>query len=199
MIVSELIEVLKKEKKEKDVSFRMRGIERKLYPSYYVEAEIFYLFMEGQDVPDGILTTELLKDFLEYENSDECWSHAIFRDNVSRFEDCEVMVVNGSRESFDDNSCGGVYSLASNVLEEEDNIIFVDSEYKDESNEEVSYYVTFRLDARYVAKVRAKGIEEAKKEAELMYANAYFGEAEVIDGKTIIIEDRNGDYVWEKE
>ena len=37
-----------------------------------------------------------------------------------------------------------------------------------------------------------------KKKAEDKYLGADFGLAEDIDGEAIIIEDENGDYVWEK-
>lgn len=60
------------------------------------------------------------------------------------------------------------------------------------------YYVTYKVDARYVAEVEAENIEEAKKKAEQEYIDADFGEAEDIDGEAIIVEDENGNYVWEK-
>ena len=60
------------------------------------------------------------------------------------------------------------------------------------------YYVTFKLDARYIAHVRAKNKEEALKKAEDKYINADFGEATDIDGEPIIVEDEKGNFVWEK-
>jgi hypothetical protein len=62
----------------------------------------------------------------------------------------------------------------------------------------MKYYVTYKIDARYIAEVEAENIEEAKKKAESQFMDADFGEAEDIDGEAIIIEDNNGDYVWEK-
>lgn len=50
----------------------------------------------------------------------------------------------------------------------------------------MKYYVTYKIDARYIAEVEAENIEDAKKKAE------------DIDGEQIIVEDNNGDYVWEK-
>ena len=63
----------------------------------------------------------------------------------------------------------------------------------------MKYYVTYKIDARYIAEVEAENIEEAKKKAEGKFMDANFGEAEDIDGEAIIIEDNSGDYVWEKE
>ena len=62
----------------------------------------------------------------------------------------------------------------------------------------MTYYVTYKIDARYITEVEAENIEEAKKNAESKFMDADFGEAEDIDGEAIIIEDNNGDYVWEK-
>lgn len=60
------------------------------------------------------------------------------------------------------------------------------------------YYVTYKIEARYIAEVEADSLEEAKKKAEDEYISADFGEAEDIDGDAIIVEDENGNYVWEK-
>lgn len=60
------------------------------------------------------------------------------------------------------------------------------------------YYVTFKLDARYIVKVRAQNKEEALKKAEDEYISADFGEATDIDGEPIIVEDEKGNFVWEK-
>lgn len=62
----------------------------------------------------------------------------------------------------------------------------------------MKYYVTYKIDARYIAEVEAENIEDAKKKAEDKFMDADFGKAEDIDGEQIIIEDNNGDYVWEK-
>lgn len=62
----------------------------------------------------------------------------------------------------------------------------------------MKYYVTYKIDARYIAEVEAENVEEAKKKAEGKFLDADFGEAEDIDGEAIIVEDNNGDYVWEK-
>lgn len=59
------------------------------------------------------------------------------------------------------------------------------------------YWVTYKVEARYIAEVDADDIEEAKKKAESEYIDADFGEAEDIDGEPIIIEDEKGNYVWE--
>ena len=62
----------------------------------------------------------------------------------------------------------------------------------------MKYYVTYKIDARYIAEIEADNIEEAKKKAEGKFLDANFGDAEDIDGEAIIVEDNNGDYVWEK-
>lgn len=59
------------------------------------------------------------------------------------------------------------------------------------------YWVTYKVEARYIAEVEADDIEEAKKKAESDYIDADFGEAKDIDGEPIIIEDEKGNYVWE--
>ena len=59
------------------------------------------------------------------------------------------------------------------------------------------YYVTYKIDARFIAKVEAKSIEDALEEAVAAFESANFGEAEDIDGEPIVIEDEKGDYVWE--
>lgn len=62
----------------------------------------------------------------------------------------------------------------------------------------MKYYVTYKLEARYVAEVEAETLEEARKKAEEKYQDADFGEAEDINGEAIIVEDDRGDYIWEK-
>lgn len=62
----------------------------------------------------------------------------------------------------------------------------------------MKYYVTYKIDARYIAEIEAENIEEAKRKAEGKFLDANFGEAEDVDGEQIIVEDNNGDYVWEK-
>lgn len=60
------------------------------------------------------------------------------------------------------------------------------------------FYVTYKINARFVAAVTANDLEEAKKAAETAYMDADFGEAADIDGEPIIIEDEHGNFVWEK-
>lgn len=62
----------------------------------------------------------------------------------------------------------------------------------------MKYYVTYKVEARYIAKVEADNLEEAMKKAESEYMDADFGVAEDIDGEAIIVEDENENYVWEK-
>lgn len=60
------------------------------------------------------------------------------------------------------------------------------------------YWVTYKVEARYIAEVEANDIEEAKAKAESEYIDADFGVAEDIDGEDIIVEDEKGNFVWEK-
>lgn len=59
------------------------------------------------------------------------------------------------------------------------------------------FFVTHRINARFVAEVEAENIEEAKELATMEYWNADFGPAEDIDGKIIKIEDEDGNFVYE--
>ena len=59
----------------------------------------------------------------------------------------------------------------------------------------MTYYVTFKVEARFEASVDADSIEEALKHAQSRFADANFGETVDIDGEPIIIEDEDGDYL----
>lgn len=62
----------------------------------------------------------------------------------------------------------------------------------------MKYYVTYRINARYIAEVEADSLEEAKRKADEKWCDADFGAAQDIDGEPIIVEDENGNFVWEK-
>lgn len=62
----------------------------------------------------------------------------------------------------------------------------------------MKYYVTYKVEARYIAEVEADNLKEAMEKAESEYIDADFGVAEDIDGEAIIVEDENGNYIWEK-
>lgn len=62
----------------------------------------------------------------------------------------------------------------------------------------MKYYVTYKIDARYVVEVEADSLEEAMEKAESEYIDADFGVAKDIDGEAIMVEDDNGIYIWEK-
>ena len=51
----------------------------------------------------------------------------------------------------------------------------------------MKYYVTYRIDARYVTEVEADSLEEAKKKADEEWCDADFGAAQDIDGEPIIV------------
>lgn len=62
----------------------------------------------------------------------------------------------------------------------------------------VPYWVTIKVDGRYVTQVVATSADEAKELAESKFADADLGPLEVIGSECIIIEDANGNFVWEK-
>lgn len=62
----------------------------------------------------------------------------------------------------------------------------------------MKYYVTYRIDARYVTEVEADSLEEAKKKADEEWCDADFGASQDIDGEPIIVEDQDGNFVWER-
>ena len=62
----------------------------------------------------------------------------------------------------------------------------------------MKYWVTHKIEARYITEVEADSIEEAKSKSDEKFFDADFGEAVDIDGEAIIVEDENGDYVWER-
>ena len=62
----------------------------------------------------------------------------------------------------------------------------------------MKYYVTYKIDARYIAEVEADSIKEALEKAESEYYDADFGAAQDIDGESMVIEDENGNFVWER-
>ena len=62
----------------------------------------------------------------------------------------------------------------------------------------MKYYITYKIEARYIAEVEADNLEEAMKKAESEYFDADFGEAGDIDGEMIVVEDEKGNFVYEK-
>ena len=63
----------------------------------------------------------------------------------------------------------------------------------------MKFYVTSKIEARYVAEVEADNIEEALEKANHKFMDADFGAAEDIESEQIVVEDEDGNYVWEKE
>ena len=58
----------------------------------------------------------------------------------------------------------------------------------------MKYYITYKIDAKYVAEVEADSIDEAIEIANEEFFEADFGDAEDIDGKVVMTEcDNNGD------
>lgn len=64
--------------------------------------------------------------------------------------------------------------------------------------EKPTYYVTYRIDARFVAEVHAVSVEEAKQEAQYAWEDADFGVASDINGEPVMVKDADGNYLWEK-
>ncbi len=65
-------------------------------------------------------------------------------------------------------------------------------------DEEKEFYVTYRIDGRFVAYVVAKNLEEALSKAEDKYCEADFGVLHDIEGEPIMVENQEGNFVWEK-
>ena len=65
-------------------------------------------------------------------------------------------------------------------------------------DEEKEFYVTYKIRGEFVAVVRAKELKEAFDKAEERYCDADFGILNEIEGEPIIVEDQDGNYVWEK-
>lgn len=63
--------------------------------------------------------------------------------------------------------------------------------------EKQEYYVTMKVEGRFIARVLAETIKEAKELAISEYENADFGKLEDIDGDCIAVEDAHGDFLWE--
>ena len=62
----------------------------------------------------------------------------------------------------------------------------------------MKYYVTYKIEARYVKEIEADNLEEARSKESEEFSDADFGVAEDIDGEDIIVEDENGNYIWER-
>ena len=70
---------------------------------------------------------------------------------------------------------------------------------KEGEKEENVYYVTYKIDARYVTEVRSvKDIEKIIDAADANYIDCNIGDFSDIDGEPIIIEDKDGNFIWEK-
>ena len=61
-----------------------------------------------------------------------------------------------------------------------------------------NYYVTLRVEARYITKVEANDIDEAKQMAMDNWIGADIGDLEDTTGEVVVIEDETGDYIYEK-
>lgn len=62
----------------------------------------------------------------------------------------------------------------------------------------MKYSVTYKIEARFVVEVEAENVDEAKVKAESEYIDADFGAASDIEGEQIVVEDENGNFVFEK-
>ena len=63
--------------------------------------------------------------------------------------------------------------------------------------EKQEYYVTMKVEGRFIAKVLAETVKEAKELAVSEYENADFGKLEDIDGDCVAVENAHGDFLWE--
>lgn len=61
----------------------------------------------------------------------------------------------------------------------------------------MKFYVTYKIDARFVAEVEAENEAEARKKSLDNFMETDFGTAEDVSGYPIIVEDENENIVWE--
>lgn len=61
----------------------------------------------------------------------------------------------------------------------------------------MTYYITYKVDGRYEAQVEAETLDEAFEIAETEFTECDIGDLMDVEGKPIIVEDENGQYVWE--
>lgn len=61
-----------------------------------------------------------------------------------------------------------------------------------------NYYVTLRVEARYITKVEANDIDEAKQLAVDNWIGADIGDLEDTTGEVVVIENEARDYIYEK-
>ena len=61
-----------------------------------------------------------------------------------------------------------------------------------------NYYVTLRVEGRYITKVEANDIDEAKQMAMDNWIVADIGDLEDTTGEVVVIENETGDYIYEK-
>ena len=61
---------------------------------------------------------------------------------------------------------------------------------------ETTFFVSYVVDGRFTAEVKASSLDEAKKKAEAVYASASFGDLEAIDSYPCTVEDLEGSVLW---
>lgn len=62
---------------------------------------------------------------------------------------------------------------------------------------ETTFFVSYAVDGRFTAEVKASSLDEAKKKAEAVYAGASFGDLETIDSYPCVVGDEEGNILWE--
>lgn len=62
----------------------------------------------------------------------------------------------------------------------------------------MKYWVTFKIEGRYIAPVEANNIEEAIDKANELYYDANFGELRYCEGDPVVVSDEKDDIVWER-
>lgn len=69
---------------------------------------------------------------------------------------------------------------------------------KDQETEDLKpFFVTMKVEARFIPKVMATNVRTAKKKVNDEYLDADFGPLEDINGDCIMVEDGEGNYLWE--
>jgi hypothetical protein len=62
----------------------------------------------------------------------------------------------------------------------------------------MKYYVTYVIDGRLTVEVNANSLEEAVTKADYAYDDANLGKTEVVDSFLSLIEDEDGNYLFER-
>lgn len=169
------------------------------------EATVFY------DESDAKSTLAWLDDSRE-------WCHTLIEKSVSDISDAKegdiIIVFDPFQHDYEEREF-----LVESVEEEEDGVVKLYgrdlSRWNEETNDydsddylgvvnslcylrikETTFFVSYVVDGRFTAEVKASSLDEAKKKAEAVYVNTSFGELKDIDAYPCVVENLDGDFLW---